>query len=347
MSILVVEPGIQTTVQDAGRLGYYHDGIAPGGPQDSYSFRIANLIVGNGLPPRLFADSDCRGAAGLEMTLKGPTLEFRSDCVVALTGTDMVPTIDGKPVDMWRSLPVREGATLRLGVARAGLLSYLAVAGGIEIPPVLDSRSTCLVARRGGIEGRALKTGDELPIGASANHVNHLAAAPVRSILRVEFPKQPVIRVLLGPQDHLFASESVRAFLDQPWVMSPVSSRMGFRFNGPELSFRQRAPEVVRDSGSDPSNIVDDVIPVGGIQIAGGKQAIVMGVEAPSVGGYAKIATVISADFGILAQVRPGQAVRFASVSLEQATRARREQEQKLKQVADELGQPLSTDGGG
>lgn len=323
----ILSPGAQTTVQDAGRLGYFRDGLAPAGPQDPYAFRLANALVGNALTPALFSQAEDRGAAGLEMTMQGPRLRFMTAARIAVTGADMQPTLNGAPLAMWATVEVPSDSVLEFGVARSGLRAYLAVAGGIAVPPVLGSRATCLVARLGGFEGRVLKTGDRLPCGGAA-----MAAGTgvLVDAFRSAFPSEPILRVLPGPQDHLFTEESLRDFFGQPWKMSPVSNRMGFRFDGPALSFRARAAEVVRDSGSDPSNIVDDMIPLGGIQIAGGKQAIVMGVEAPSVGGYAKIGTVISADFGVLGQMRPGQSARFVQVSVDAAESARRAMEDRI-----------------
>jgi biotin-dependent carboxylase-like uncharacterized protein len=246
----------------------------------------------------------------------------------------MQPTLDGVPMPMWTSVEVPADAVLEFKVARTGLRAYLAVAGGIDVPVVMGSRATCLVARLGGFAGRVLRAGDRLATGLPAAPGGTRALAPA---FRGSFPAEPALRVLPGPQDHLFTEESVAAFFASPWKMSPVSNRMGFRFDGPALSFKERAAEVVRDSGSDPSNIVDDMIPLGGIQIAGGKQAIIMGVEAPSVGGYAKIGTVISADFGVLGQMRPGQSARFLRVSSNEAEAARRSMEDGIDRAIRSL----------
>lgn len=323
----VLSPGAQTTVQDAGRLGYFRDGVAPAGPQDPYAFRLANALVGNALTPALFSQAEDRGAAGLEMTMLGPRLRFAAAARIAVTGADMQPVLNGAAMPMWTAIEVPSDSVLEFKVARSGIRTYLAVAGGIAVPLVLGSRATCLVARLGGFEGRVLRAGDHLSCGVST--VADGTGALVDRF-RTAFPAEPVLRVLPGPQDHLFTEESLRDFFGKPWKMSPVSNRMGFRFDGPALAFRERAAEVVRDSGSDPSNIVDDMIPLGGIQIAGGKQAIVMGVEAPSVGGYAKIGTVISADFGVLGQMRPGQSAHFVPVSGDAAEAARRAMEDRI-----------------
>lgn len=335
MTIEVISAGAQTTVQDAGRLGFYHDGVAPAGPQDAYAFRLANLIAGNGFTPALFSQSVDRGAAGLEMTMQGPRLRFQRAARIAITGADMRPSVNGAPVPMWTRLEIAMGSLLEFRVASTGLRSYLAIAGGLDLPLDLESRATCLVARIGGMNGRVLQAGDRLDIGEAAALSGQFTLAEE---FRPVFTVEPVLHVLPGPQDHLFRVESVAAFFGNPWKMSPVSNRMGFRFDGPELFFNDRSSEVIRDSGSDPSNIVDDVIPSGGIQIAGGKQAIVMGVEAPSVGGYAKIGTVISADFGVLGQVKPGQSVRFVKVSQAQAEEARIAMESRLARAAASLG---------
>jgi biotin-dependent carboxylase-like uncharacterized protein len=220
---------------------------------------------------------------------------------------------------------VRAGGVLRIGLARRGARGYLAIAGGIEVPPYLGSRATHVRGGQGGFDGRALRRGDRLPLGAPGARARERAGLRVREELVP--PLGPwTIRVVPGPQDELFTDEAVETFYATAWKLSPVADRMGFRFVGPLLTFRERPAYLVRDAGSGPSDIVDDIIPVGGIQVPGGVEPIVMGVENPTAGGYAKIATVVSADLGRVGQMRPGEEARFVRVGAEEAVRIGLEQ---------------------
>jgi biotin-dependent carboxylase-like uncharacterized protein len=322
--IEVLEAGPQTTVQDGGRPGHLAKGIPPAGAQDALALALANLLVGNrpGPPPLSLGDP---GHAGLEMPLRGPTLRFAADALIAITGAAMEATLDGEPVPRWRAVAVPAGGVLRIGLARRGVRGYLAVSGGIDVPPYLGSRATHVRGGQGGFDGRALRTGDRLPLGPPPARPHERAGWRVREE-RIP-PLAPwALRVVPGPQDELFTDEAIELFYATAWKLSPVADRMGFRFQGPLLTFRERPAYLVRDAGSGPSDIVDDIIPVGGIQVPGGVEPIVMGVENPTAGGYAKIATVVSADLGRVGQMRPGEEARFVPVSAEEAVRIGLEQ---------------------
>ena len=297
-TLLVHEPGPLTTVQDRGRPGHLRVGIPPSGPMDPEAFLLANRLVGN--PD---------GAAGLECTLVGPRLEFADARLVAVTGADMAPTLNGNAVPAWTALAVRAGDVLRLGSARVGVRGYLAVTGGIDTPPRLGSRSTYVRGRLGGLEGRALRKGDRLPLGAGA-------APPPRLRVRADrvpaYGDEPEIRVVLGPQDDRFTPDGIATLLGAAYEMLPASDRMGARFRG---------PRVEHTSGHD---ILSDGVPLGAIQVVGDGQPIVLLADRQSTGGYTKIATVCSFDIGRLAQVRPGQKVRFVQVSVDEAHALRR-----------------------
>jgi biotin-dependent carboxylase-like uncharacterized protein len=314
----VVRPGVLTTVQDLGRPGYLADGIPPSGAFDSAALKLANLLVGNDPGDYLVVGRN-PGAAGLEMTLRGPTLRAARDTVIAVTGADMAVTVNGKAVSNWAAVPVRAGDEIVMGTARDGLRGYLAVAGGIDVPVVLGSRATNVRAGIGGVEGRPLKAGDRLPAGPPAAASETLAGRRIRPDRVPARTLLTELRVVLGPQDHLFTPGSVRDFLTTDWKLSPTSDRMGCRFIGPALTFLPRPEHLTFQAGSDPSNIVDDSICVGSIQVPSGLEPIVMGVDGPSLGGYAKIATVISPDLSLLAQVRPGALVRFRAVDADEA----------------------------
>jgi biotin-dependent carboxylase-like uncharacterized protein len=295
--IRVVDPGPQTTVQDAGRRGQLRYGIPPSGPVDGRSFTLANRLVGN--PD---------GAAALEFTLIGPRLRAEAPCVIAVTGADAPVTVNDVPAAAWTTLALATGDAVRIGPARAGVRGYVAVAGGIEVPPVLGSRSTYLRGRLGGLEGRALRRDDVLRLGA---------AAPVRrravpSSAIPDWRQEPVLRVVLGPQADRFTDEGVAAFLGGAYEVLPQSDRMGARLHG---------PRIAHSRGHD---IISDGIALGAVQVPGDGQPIVLLVDRQSTGGYTKIATVCSFDIPRVGQAKPGQRVRFSAVDVAEAQRLSR-----------------------
>ena len=314
----VLSGGPQTTVQDLGRPGYLHTGMPPSGAFDSFALRVANLLVGNNPGGRYLVGRD-PGAAGLEILLFGCRLRATADHVIAVTGGDLSPLLNDEPLPMWRTVRLRAGDTLTFKSPRLGVRAYLAVAGGIDIPPFLGSRATNVRAAVGGIEGRALKPGDRLRVGEPGRPLADLEGRAWPEHARPAHAVPWMVRVVLGPQDHLFTPESIETFLTVDWKLSPVSDRMGCRYVGPKLEFLPRPDYLVQQAGSDPSNIVDDGTPLGGIQVPSGLEPIVMGPDVPSFGGYAKIATVISRDIGVVGQSKPGDIVHFRAVGVEDA----------------------------
>lgn len=317
-SLEVVKPGLQTTIQDGGRPGHLARGIPPAGAQDFRSFALASLLVGNEPPPPPLSPG-YPGDAGLEILAMGPTLSFTVETVFALTGGDIAAKLDGEPVEMWRAVRAPAGSTLKCGKVGPGARSYLAVAGGIDVPPYLGSRATYVRGAQGGLDGRALRAGDVLPLAAAANGRLELAGRHVAERARRRLGKPWTVRVVPGPQAHLFTDDGLDTFFSAEWKLSPTSDRMGFRFIGPELEMRPRPEYLERDAGSGPADIVDDITPVGGIQVPGGIEPIAMGVENPTAGGYAKIGTVISTDLGVLGQIRPHDEVFFEAVDVDEA----------------------------
>jgi biotin-dependent carboxylase-like uncharacterized protein len=294
-TLFVVEPGLLTTVQDLGRVGYQRVGVPPSGPMDRAAFMVANRLVGNPA-----------GAAALECTIKGPRLEVRQAATIGVAGAPMGFTINGQEAPSWTALRVRPGDVLAFQMASAGCRAYLAVAGGIDVPLALGSRATYLRGRLGGLGGRALQKGDALPVGkASPEAVREDRRVP--PALRPAYPAERECRVILGPQDDRFTSEGIRAFLEGPYDVTPQADRMGYRLKGPEITHAR---------GHD---IVSDGIPLGGIQVPGEGQPIVLLVDRQTTGGYTKIATVISVDVGAIGQTRPGHRIRFRRVTLEEA----------------------------
>ncbi len=300
--LFVVDPGPLTTVQDLGRPGYQRLGIPPSGPLDQPAFVCANRLVGN--PD---------GAAALELTLRGPRLEVRRPCLVALAGAEMAMTVNDRPVPGWTAIRLDAGDVLAFRMVTAGCRAYLAVAGGLDVPQVLGSRATYLRGRLGGVEGRALQKGDVLPLGAPAAALERLEGRHVPPARRPGYPAEVECRVILGPQDDRFTPEGIAAFLGGPYEVTPHADRMGYRLSGPPIAHAR---------GHD---IISDGIPLGGIQVPGEGQPIVLLVDRQTTGGYTKIATVISADIARIGQARPGQRVRFRRVGLAEAHAALRE----------------------
>lgn len=310
MSITVLNPGLLTTVQDLGRVGYQQFGVSVSGVMDPRAAAIGNILVGNP-----------QGEAVLECTLMGPQLKFETDEVIAITGGDLSPTVDGQSVPAYAALAVKAGQTLSFGAPRAGCRAYIAFAGGLDIPLVMGSRSTYMKAAIGGFEGRKLQKGDALglraPVAGYAN-LHQRAIAP-------EFVPRPVytLRVVLGPQDDAFTPEGVATFLGSEYTVTNEFDRMGCRMDGPAIQHK---------NGGD---IISDGIAFGAIQVPGSGKPILMGADRQTTGGYTKIATVISADFRLLAQLKAGDKVRFEAVSVQAAQQALHFQRGALALLAD------------
>ena len=310
MALEILEPGLATTVQDRGRPGYYHVGIPQGGSMDQLSAEMANAIVGN-----------TPAEAVLECTYLGPRLRTDTAAVIAVTGAPVDVKVNGEPRGQWTRFDLAAGDELSFGVIQGGTRYYIAVRGGIDVPGVLGSRCTYSLGAVGGFEGRSLRAGDTLPVGAPD------AAGPGLSGIAPEqrpaFPTEIDVRVLVGLYDHRLTEEGLATFLNSTWTLTPVADRMGLRYAGPEIEWKPRTQPF--GAGSDPSNIVDAGYAVGSIQIPGGKEPIVLHRDAVSGGGYAMVATVISADMDLLARSAPGTRTRFRAVTMDDALAARHE----------------------
>lgn len=314
--ITVVTPGAQTLVQDGGRAGLASRGVPSSGAFDRLALQLGNVAVGNQVaaPPQTIGNA---GAAGLEILLRGPSLRFERPATCCVTGADIDIEVDGASMSMWTAFEVPANGVLKLGNVRGGARAYLTVAGGIDVPPFLDSRATCLLGSFGGLEGRALRAGDVLAVGEGGHGAARAGERTIPEDLRPRRHDADLteLRVVLGPQDGLFEPESVEDFLSRDWVLSPLANRVGCRFQDADLRFRERSDHLSADAGGDPSNIVDDAIPAGGIQVPSGTALVVLGPDGMTAGGYAKIATVISRDMWRLGQMRPGDKARFIDVS--------------------------------
>jgi biotin-dependent carboxylase-like uncharacterized protein len=308
MPVKVIKPGLLTTIQDLGRPGYFHLGIPIGGAMDRMAMRAANLLVGND-----------EGAAGLEAVFMGPELEFTEDAMIAVTGADMPVKIDGQEAPGWTALKVKAGQVLSFGFLKTGARAYIAVAGGIDTPPALGSRSTYAIGALGGVNGRAIAAGDELPVGQGGGGTE---GASVPADLR-RAPGAPTeLRVLPGLYWYRITEKAQKGFFDDEWKVAPEADRMGYRFRGGKpLEFVER--EQPFGAGSDPSNIVDGCYPYGSVQVPGGTEPIVLHRDAVSGGGYFMIGTVISADMDLIGQLQPHMPVKFVEVDMETALQAR------------------------
>lgn len=302
----VVEPGIFTTIQDLGRKGYFASGIPPSGAMDRFAFRMGNLLVKNPIDE-----------AGIEMTAIGMKIRVLKKTVIALTGADFSAKLNGHSIPLWQTVSLKEGDVLSIEKPNRGWRGYLCVAGGIDVPPVLGSKSTYTLGGLGGIRGRPLKKGDLIPVGIPRSSLDTLKGRKAKESVLPEAGSEKKLRVVLGPQDDHVKEESIEVFLNTPYQVSIRSNRVGYRFEGPQLFFKERPQS--RDAGLDPSNIVDDGNAIGGIQIPAGKEPICLGPDGVTMGGYVKIACLIAADMDRMAQLKPKDLARFKSVTVEEA----------------------------
>lgn len=301
--IRVLAPGLLTTVQDLGRAGLGALGVPPGGAADAHALRLGNLLLGND-----------EGAAALEATLAGPELLFEEDAVVALAGAPFAARIDGEAVAPWSAVEVREGARLVLGRAVSGARGYVCVRGGVDVPAVLGSRATDVATGFGGLGGRALRAGDLLATNRAPGAMRGRRVDAVAA--RWTGPRR-LLRVTTGPQLDWFDSASAEAFLARGFRVSASSSRAGVRLEGEPLAAPTRS-------------LLTEGLTAGAVQVPPAGLPIVLLVEHPSTGGYPKIAHVISVDVSALAQLRPGDEVRFVPVSLDEARRLLLDREARL-----------------
>ncbi len=309
--IRIIEPGPLSTIQDKGRIGYQKYGMPMSGAMDLFSYRVANKLVGN-----------WEGAAAIEFTLGGPAIEFMAEGKIAITGAEIAPFIDDRPVPLWHTLVVNKGSVLTFQKMKAGLRGYIAFAGDVIVPAVLNSRSTYLKGQIGGCNGRKLMRGDLLEIG-NYHEKNPNQGYRLPNALLPSYGTTEEIRVVLGPQEQLFTKEGLRTFLTSPYQITNHSDRMGYRLKGPVVTHVDKA------------DIISDGIPLGAIQVPGDGQPIIMMADRQTVGGYAKIATVISTDICTLAQMPPGSMISFKSVSLDEAYAAIEEQEKRINSIEE------------
>ncbi len=323
MSIRIAGAGLHTTVQDLGRPAHHREGIPAGGAMDRIALRIANLLVGN---------DDM--AAGLETTLIGPTITFDDPTLFALGGGDLDASIDGSPIGVWKPIAVPAGATLRFGKPTTGCRAYVALAGGIDVPMVFGSRGTYVRAAFGGLEGRALRAGDQLFLGpptalgeqiARALRADgpglHIAKWSAGLDLRPHYSTDTVVRVINGAHTDSLSAESRAKFHSATFRVSASSDRMGYRLEAQTLALRQRV------------ELLSEGVAFGTVQLPPDGAPIVLMADRQTTGGYPRIGEVASVDLPLIAQLKPGDPLRFRPIDVDDAQALYLQQEQELAQA--------------
>ena len=315
MGIIVENPGIQTTVQDEGRFGYQQFGVSPAGPMDTQSFYIANILAGNR-----------RGESALEITFMGPELKFEKDNIIAVTGANVSPSVNGEAIPMYQAVLVHAGDTLSFGVASGGSRAYIAFSGGLDVPVVMGSKATLMRNKLGGVEGRKLEKGDRIGFCCPRTTLPNME---MRRMEPEVFPQGDItLRVVTGPQDCAFTEEEVRKFFWYSAVITNESDRMGIRLE------REKPLKHIKDG-----NILTDGVAFGSIQVPTNGQVIIMMADRQTTGGYTKIGTVISVDLPKLAQAQPGYKVHFVRVGIQLAQELYLRNKKKLQNLEKKLGQ--------
>lgn len=292
-SMKVIKPGLCTTIQDIGRVGYQQYGIPVSGVMDEFAFRVANFLV----------EADENNAV-LEIPYLGPTLEFDFDVTIAITGANLNPKINGQEITMWRSINIKKGDVLTFSSIKSGARAYLAFAAEIDVPLVNGSKSTLLKSKLGGFEGRQLNIGDIV-------NFKNPKLVEKRKILSLkyipEYLKSEEIRVVLGPQDDYFTERGIKTFLNSEYEITKEADRMGMRLEGEFIEHKNKA------------DIISDAAVFGSIQVPGNGKPIILLADRQTTGGYTKIATVIKADLPKLAQMTAGNKIRFKNLNIEEA----------------------------
>lgn len=323
--ITIYKPGLLTTIQDIGRFGFQKYGVIASGAMDTLAHRIANLLVGNE-----------ETAPTIEMTLLGPTIQFNEPSLISICGGNLSPKIDNKPVHLWKPVFVQKGSMLTFGSGKNGCRAYLAIAGGFSVPTVMNSKSTYLRANIGGYHGRALQAGDQIiaasPTALSMKMLNRFkemagnhafkemdwsVSAELISFYHLNSP----IRMMKGRQFSLFTQESQANIFHRAFSVSTESDRMGYRLQGPSLALKQ------------PQEMLSEAVSFGTVQVPSDGNPIVLLADRQTTGGYPKIGQIASADLPLLAQAKPGDQIRFAEISLEEAQQLYLEREIKIQHL--------------
>lgn len=311
MAMHIEDPGLFTIVQDLGRWGHQSKGVTVSEPMDVFSLRLGNAMLGNE-----------ENAAALEMTMFGPEIVFQKPCCIAVTGADFGLSINGAEAASWQAHQIEAGSRVSLaGMTGDGCRAYLSVSGGIDVPPVMGSRSTYVKAGLGGMQGRSLQPGDVLPLGEPAPGWQASSGFTCPGKFRGTAFRDEPLYTLDGPQIDAFSPEGIAAFYSETYTVTDEIDRMGYRLDG---------PEIARVKGAD---IISDGIVFGSVQVPGSGKPIVMMADRQTTGGYTKIAVVSSWSVARLAQKLPGETVRFARVTEQEATAMLRRFENNLNEL--------------
>lgn len=307
--IKIFKSGLLTLIQDKGRNGYQQYGVSVSGVMDSFSHRAANILVGNS-----------ENEATFEATIIGPGIEFADDMVIAVTGGDMSPEINKRPIPMWKSVLVKAGDQLEFKAIKTGCRCYIAFAGGIDVPSIMGSKSTYTRGNIGGHEGRALKVGDVINITEPKKSLKELSGNWMSQDV-YSYTNSIEIRVVAGPQEDAFTYEGLKTFYSSEYTVSNECDRMGYRLSGNEIQHKEGA------------DIISDGITMGAIQVPGHGMPIIMMADRQTTGGYTKIANVITVDLPKVAQAKPGDKFTFRKVSIQEAHKLLREVEDKINSL--------------
>ncbi|MCM3789156.1 biotin-dependent carboxyltransferase family protein [Domibacillus indicus] len=326
MSVQIIRPGLLATIQDLGRYGFQQYGVVVGGAMDSLSLRLANVLVGNE-----------EGEAAIEVTMMGTSLQFNEDTLISITGGNLNPVIDGNPVPLWRPVFVQKNTVLSFTGCKVGCRAYVAAAGGFSIPNVMNSKSTYIRGEIGGFKGRALQEGDLIPLGEENSFSRKIkkvlqSKLKQRSFASVDwyvpferYVNKSVVRVLKGTEFEKFSESSQKQFFEQEFQITPQSDRMGYRLSGASLGLKQ------------PFELLSEAVANGTIQVPSDGNPIVLLADRQTTGGYPRIGQIAAADLPIIAQMKPGDRVRFQEISLYEAEQLYMEREQEIKQIRTAL----------
>lgn len=308
-SLKVNNPGLLTTIQDIGRIGYGQYGIPTAGVMDNLSLQLANILVGNN-----------SYEAALEITLIGPKIEFQSNLIIAITGGDITAKINEKEIEMYKTIYVNNGDILSFGKLVNGCRAYLAVSGGFDIESVMGSKSTYLRGALGGHKGRKLRMGDIISVNKEKSH-KYIGVRRIPKDIIPVFSNQYVARVIMGPENDRFTDEGISIFLSSEYTLTNQCDRMGYRLSGAKIEHK---------SGAD---IISGGITFGAIQVPGHGEPIIMMADRQTSGGYTKIANVISVDLPYMAQLKAGDRVKFENIDINEAQKLIKEREKRLIEI--------------
>lgn len=324
--IEILRAGVRTTIQDRGRIGYYHLGVPPSGAKDRTSYMLGNIILGN---PDHFA--------ALEMMIEGPIIEFKTETTAVITGAPVCATLNGDPLPNWEVFNVKKGDILSLDKITEGLFSYLCISGGFQVPEILGSKSTCLASGFSYISGRPLVAGDIIPIATPLPGANRLAGKVMIEDAIPKFNRSQTVHVVLGIHIDLISDEGLVSLLNNEWTITTKSSSTASRLQGGTIKYKDYDPPF--GSGGMKGNVVDIPYPIGGVILPNEEEIIILLHDGTGGGGFVTIGTIIWQDISMLSQMRPLSTVKFRSVTIEEAMAIRKEYEKKINDVRTLLNQ--------